>query len=125
MMDIADLEIYWKRLLPCITHITNSFFFAGPRCAVGRDFIAFFLIQPVPFELGINPNKILRLGKNLQHWETTGLFWIGKQPVFGCKIGKTKSLVGNMSGYRCVSDCRLRGPEFDTGPVPYFREDWL
>ena len=32
--------------------------------------------------------------------------------------------VGNMSGYRCVSDCRSRGREFDPGPVPYFRGDW-
>ena len=41
----------------------------------------------------INSNKTLRLGKNLQNWENTGLFWIGKQPVFGCKIGKIKSLM--------------------------------
>ena len=34
------------------------------------------------------------------------------------------SAVGNMSGYRCVSDCRSRGHEFDPGPVPYFRGDW-
>ena len=33
------------------------------------------------------------------------------------------SAVGNMSGYRCVSDCRSRGREFDPGPVPYFRGD--
>ena len=32
--------------------------------------------------------------------------------------------VGNVSGYRCVSDCRSRGREFDPGPVPYFRGDW-
>ena len=31
------------------------------------------------------------------------------------------SAVGNVSGYRCVSDCRSRGREFDPGPVPYFR----
>ena len=31
--------------------------------------------------------------------------------------------VGNVSGYRCVSDCRSRGREFDPGPVPYFRGD--
>ena len=43
---------------------------------------------------GINPNEILRLGKNLQNWENTDLFWIGKQPVFGCKIGEIKSLEG-------------------------------
>ena len=33
------------------------------------------------------------------------------------------SAVGNVSGHRCVSDCRSRGREFDPGPVPYFRGD--
>ena len=35
-----------------------------------------------------------------------------------------RSAVGNVSGYRCVSDCRSRGREFDPGPVPYFHGDW-
>ena len=35
-----------------------------------------------------------------------------------------RSAVGNVSGYRCVSDCRSRGREFDPDPVPYFRGDW-
>ena len=30
----------------------------------------------------------------------------------------THSSVGNMSGYRCVSDCRSRGRWFDLGLVP-------
>ena len=34
-----------------------------------------------------------------------------------------RSAVGNVSGYRCVSDCRSRAREFDPGPVPYFRGD--
>ena len=34
------------------------------------------------------------------------------------------SAIGNVSGYRCVFDCRSRGCEFDPGPVPYFRGDW-
>ena len=34
-----------------------------------------------------------------------------------------RSAVGNVSGYRCVSDFRSRGREFDPGPVPYFRGD--
>ena len=34
-----------------------------------------------------------------------------------------RSAVGNVSGYRCVSDCNSRGREFDPGPVPYFRGD--
>ena len=34
-----------------------------------------------------------------------------------------RSAVGNVSGYRCVSDCRSRGPEFDPSPIPYFRGD--
>ena len=38
-------------------------------------------------------------------------------------IAGPRSAVGNVSGYRCVSDCRSRGREFDPGPVPYFRGD--
>ena len=34
-----------------------------------------------------------------------------------------RSAVGNVSSYRCVSDCRSRGREFDPGPVPHFRGD--
>ena len=36
---------------------------------------------------------------------------------------RPRSAVGNVSGYRCVSDCRSRGREFDPCPVPYFRGD--
>ena len=32
--------------------------------------------------------------------------------------------VGNVSDYRCLSDCRSRGHKFDPGPVPYFRGDY-
>ena len=39
------------------------------------------------------------------------------------QITGPRSAVGNVSGYRCVSDCRSRGREFDPGPVPYFRGD--
>ena len=60
------------------------------------DFIDIFGIQPVPFELGnksqLNPQvgkKISKIGKIHLY---TNLFRIGKQPVFGCKIGKIKSL---------------------------------
>ena len=42
--------------------------------------------------------------------------------LFRCNAGP-RSAVGNVSGYRCVSDCRSRGREFDPGPVPYFRGD--
>ena len=34
-----------------------------------------------------------------------------------------RSAVGNVSGYRFVSDCRSRGREFDPGLVPYFHGD--
>ena len=33
-----------------------------------------------------------------------------------------RSAVGNVSGYRCVSDCNSRCREFDPGPVPTFVE---
>ena len=34
-----------------------------------------------------------------------------------------RSAVGNVSGYRSVSDCNSRGREFDPGTVPYFCGD--
>ena len=40
-----------------------------------------------------------------------------------CQLTGPRSAVGNVSGYRCVSDCRSRGRKFDPGPVPYFRGD--
>ena len=41
----------------------------------------------------------------------------------GIVYTRLRSAVGNVSGYRCVSDCRSRGRKFDPGPVPYFRGD--
>ena len=32
--------------------------------------------------------------------------------------------IKQVSDYRCMSDCRSRGCEFDPGPGPYFRGDW-
>ena len=43
--------------------------------------------------------------------------------LFHAQCAGPRSAVGNVSGYRCVSDCRSRGREFDPGPVPYFRGD--
>ena len=43
--------------------------------------------------------------------------------VVGRLFAGPRSAVGNMSGYRCVSDCRSRDHEFDSGLVPYFRGD--
>ena len=40
------------------------------------------------------------------------------------KLPGPPSAVGNVSGYRCLSDCRSRGRAFDPGPVPYFHGDW-
>ena len=37
--------------------------------------------------------------------------------------GRVAQLVGNVSDYRCVSDCRSRGCEFVPGLVPYFCGD--
>ena len=46
-----------------------------------------------------------------------------KRPGFP-KTGPTgpRSAVGNVSGYRCVSDCRSRGREFDLGRSHTFVE---
>ena len=51
------------------------------------------------------------------------LFIIEQQTYYQIEAAGPRSAVGNVSGYRCVSDCRSRGREFDPGPVPYFRGD--
>ena len=38
-----------------------------------------------------------------------------------CQSAGSRSAVGNVSGYRCVSDCRSRGREFDPGPILSWR----
>ena len=38
-------------------------------------------------------------------------------------VSKFVYLGVTFTGYRCVSDCRSRGREFDPGPVPYFGGD--
>ena len=48
--------------------------------------------------LGINPNKNLRLEKKSPKFGNTGLIWIGKQPLFGCKVGKINSLWTHSDG---------------------------
>ena len=45
---------------------------------------------------------------------------MGPGPMELGKLGP-RSAVGNKSGYRCMSDCRSRGREFDPSRVPYFR----
>ena len=63
----------------------NIFKIQGSPCSV--ILLPFVWIQSVPFEFG----NMSGWEKILQNRENTGLFWIGKQPVFGCKIGKTLS----------------------------------
>ena len=59
----------------------------------------------------LGPNCLQRLSAGRQRVNLTLTL-----PVTG-----PRSAVGNVAGYRCVSDCRSRGREFDPGPVPYFR----
>ena len=51
--------------------------------------------------------------------------WLAVNNNTSVTSGETgpRSAVGNVSGYRCVSDCNSRGREFDPGPVSYFRGD--
>ena len=41
-----------------------------------------------------------------------------------CSSTELHRAVGNVSSYRCLSDCRSRGHKFDPDPVPYFSGDW-
>ena len=74
--------------------------------------------------------KLVVTNKHLPHYPGIQSTWtqgVSKGTCTLCTHSKQpppRSAVGNVSGYRCVSDCRSRGREFDPGPVPYFRGDW-
>ena len=53
--------------------------------------------------LGISPIKSSDWGKISKFGENIALFWIGKQPVFSCKIGKIKSLSTNKNILALIS----------------------
>ena len=71
------------------------------------------------------PNTSIRVRTSDPPWITTLLKrQIRKRKRLYRKANHgPRSAVGNVSGYRCVSDCRSRGREFDPCPVPYFRRD--
>ena len=56
------------------------------------------------------------ISTKIPRWMTTHLN--------NCTASNDQSSVGNVSGYRCVSECRSRDRDFDPGPVPYFCGDW-
>ena len=63
-----------------------------------------------------------RSGWSIEYIERSKVI-ISKKSYISFSEDQLRSAVGNVSGYRCVSDCRFRGREFDPGPVPYFRGD--
>ena len=65
--------------------------------------------------------KILKRSTALERSVKYFTGWL--KPVLRRAKAGPRSTVGNVSGYRCVSDCRSRGRELDPGPVPYFRGD--
>ena len=46
-----------------------------------------------------------------------------QMPPINTDAAGPRNAAGNVSGYRCMSDCRSRGRELDPGPVPHFRGD--
>ena len=60
---------------------------------------------------------------SFEHKEIAHIVFITKMVHVMFHETASLSAVGNVSGYRCVSDCRSRGRKFDPGPVPYFRGD--
>ena len=58
-----------------------------------------------------------------QKYRVSLQYWSGSPEKPQSYQTGSRSAVGNVSGYRCVSDCRSRGREFYPGPVPYFRGD--
>ena len=78
--------------------------------------MSFLCILGSFLKVNVQNEKIFRGKKNFQ-------IFFGVLDIPDICFTGPRSAVGNVSGYRCVSDCRSRGREFDPGPVPYFRGD--
>ena len=74
----------------------------------------------------LRPSICLEL-LSIGHWSNLIHFGLNVNNLLGLPLHSLTlhiHAVGNVSGYRCVSDCISRGREFDPSPVPYFRGDW-
>ena len=67
---------------------------------------------------GVDPDELVTAGLDLHYVKKRKVFHFYQPSSTG-----PRSAVGNVSGYRCVSDCNSKGRELDPGPVPYFRGD--
>ena len=99
----------WQKLASLAQEICTLWFqfFGAVFASKGYPFKNIFDIQSVSatfYSINLSEKALI----NTHYYNNTG----------------PRSAVGNVSGYRCVSDCRSRGREFDPGPVPYFRGDW-
>ena len=82
------------------------------------------------FSLGSPAFPTIQIGYNCLVGILPACSWCKKFKFFfilafnQAQFTRLRSAVGNVSGYRYMSDCRSRGREFDPSPVPYFRGDW-
>ena len=91
-----------------------------PRCFGGNQKPGISMTLPGHLEV---KSQYLRPAISGPGGDVVAIDWciIHSCPIW---LARPHSAVGNVSGYRCVSDCRSRGREFNPGPVAYFRGDW-
>ena len=128
--ETVYIQWYNKTICPIFFKLTSGF--VNPRTV---------MFTKVNCTLSYDPYKdLLWLAKTSLHWLwqilmsnrdelKTGWhkFFFSSDRLLKKNLKKKnerRSAVGKVSGYRCVSDCRSRGCEFDHSPVPYFRRDW-
>ena len=56
--------------------------------SLSSDLLPVLVYSLCLLNLVINPNKILRLGKNLPNWENTGLYELGSSLYLAAKLAK-------------------------------------
>ena len=106
------LSLGFKSSGPCIIGTTGTFFYFWDQPIPNHRWSLFLIIC---WELRPSPRVRTRV--------PCAFYWGWGFVLFLWGLTGPRSAVGNVSGYRCVSDCRSRGREFDPGPVPYFRGD--
>ena len=107
-----------------ISHPSRKIFWSNKHLWVNRNLVNNILNRQTSYMLHnvFVIHNCLTLTGSFNILSVNLLKW--SDPKVITQRARPRSAVGNVSGYRCVSDCRSRGHKFDPSPVPYFRGDW-
>ena len=109
----------WCTVQPGLSPPVKYFYWPFQGGASFVDHLCYFCLVLLYFHARLFVDALWwPAGKGQTSWLS---FVMSNYHVVTFPLAGPRSAVGSVSVYRCVSEWRSRGREFDPGPVPYFR----